>query len=51
VVFNEETTAHVGTLVKGRVSDMKVHLGDTVKRVRSYSSSKALSWVRRKIPF
>ena len=32
VVFNEETTAHVGTLVKGRVSDMKVHLGDTVKK-------------------
>ena len=32
VVFNEETTTHVGTLVKGRVSDMKVHLGDTVKK-------------------
>lgn len=30
VAFNEETTAHVGTLVQGRVSKMHVHLGRTV---------------------
>ena len=32
VAFNHETMAHVGTLVKGRVSDMNVHLGDTIKK-------------------
>jgi cobalt-zinc-cadmium efflux system membrane fusion protein len=31
VAFNHETMAHVGTLVKGRVSEMNVHLGDTIK--------------------
>ena len=30
VAFNEETTAHVGTLVRGRVSAMWAHLGQTV---------------------
>ena len=28
---NEEATAHVGTLVNGRVAEMRVHLGDRVK--------------------
>ncbi len=32
VAFNEETVAHVGTLVNGRVSEMKAHIGDTVKQ-------------------
>ena len=32
VAFNAETMAHVGTLVKGRVSSMKARLGDTVKK-------------------
>ena len=32
VAFNHESMAHVGTLVKGRVSEMNVHLGDTVKK-------------------
>jgi cobalt-zinc-cadmium efflux system membrane fusion protein len=32
VAFNAETIAHVGTLVKGRVSDLKARLGDTVKK-------------------
>jgi len=32
VAFNEETTAHVGTLASGRISEMKVHLGHTVKK-------------------
>lgn len=32
VAVNEETTAHVGTLVNGRVSEMHVHLGDRVKK-------------------
>ena len=31
VAFDEESIAHVGTLVNGRVTDMKVHIGDTVK--------------------
>jgi len=30
VAFNEETTAHVGTLVHGRVVKMQAHLGETV---------------------
>ena len=32
VAFNQETMAHVGTLVNGRVTDMKARLGDTVKK-------------------
>ena len=32
VAFNHESMAHVGTLVEGRVSEMNVHLGDTVKK-------------------
>ena len=32
VAFNEETMAHVGTLVNGRVIAMKAHIGDTVKQ-------------------
>lgn len=32
VAVNEETTAHVGTLVNGRVSEMRVHLGDRVQK-------------------
>ncbi len=32
VALNEETMAHVGTLVNGRVSKMQVHIGDTVKQ-------------------
>ena len=32
VAFNEETMAHVGTLVNGRVITMKAHIGDTVKQ-------------------
>ena len=32
VAFNAETMAHVGTLVKGRVSGLKARLGDTVKK-------------------
>ena len=31
VAFNEETTAHVGSLVSGRVSTMKAHIGELVK--------------------
>ena len=31
VAVNEEATAHVGTLVNGRVAEMRVHLGDRVK--------------------
>ena len=31
VTFDEETMAHVGTLVKGRVAEMKAHLGSEVK--------------------
>ena len=32
VAFNAETMAHVGTLVAGRVDEMKVRLGDTVEK-------------------
>ena len=32
VAFNQETMAHVGTLVNGRVTDMKARLGDTVQK-------------------
>lgn len=32
VAFNEETMAHVGALVSGRISEMKVHIGETVKK-------------------
>jgi len=32
VAVNEETSAHVGTLVNGRVSEMRVHLGDRVQK-------------------
>lgn len=32
VAFNEEATAHVGTLVRGRVVEMQAHLGETVKQ-------------------
>ena len=32
VAFNEETIAHVGALVSGRISDMKAHIGETVKK-------------------
>ncbi|MDP7011166.1 MAG: efflux RND transporter periplasmic adaptor subunit [Verrucomicrobiota bacterium] len=32
VAFNEETMAHVGALVNGRVITMKAHIGDTVKQ-------------------
>ncbi len=32
VAFNEETMAHVGVLVNGRVISMKAHIGDTVKQ-------------------
>ena len=31
VTFDEETMAHVGTLVKGRVAEMKAHLGERVQ--------------------
>ncbi len=32
VAFDHESTAHVGTLVNGRVNKMNVHLGDTVAK-------------------
>ena len=32
VAFNEETVAHVGALVSGRVSDMKAQIGGVVKK-------------------
>ena len=32
VTFNQETTAHIGTLVNGRVIEMNTRLGDIVKK-------------------